>query len=169
MREAQARIEELEGALASVRADNAANSPSSVLSRNPFPAVGGIEASAVPPAGPTDETISPHVGLDESGHVTYHGPTSRFHAFSLTDASPASAEALRGRLYNSHAPAMESNLDMLRHVWQPLLQTKTEDQLGLPPKLANDLLDIYWAWQYPLHNCVYKPCKPWSCYSTRLS
>lgn len=158
LRDAQARINELEGALAE-RSSQADLSPALGMSGSQTMSTEFEPGSTMLPVTRNDEAISPHVGLDESGHVTYHGPTSRFYASSLVELSSASAEALRTRLYQTHAPALESNLEMLHHVWQPLLQTKTEDELGMPPKLAQDLLNIYWVWQYPLHNCVYKPCK----------
>ena len=31
--------------------------------------------------------------------------------------------------------------------------------MGLSQNLAITLLDIYWTWQHPSHNCVYRPCK----------
>lgn len=158
MSQAQARINELEGALARSGSANETSPETTFLAGQPPANVTGLEPNATF-VGQDEEAISPHVGLDESGHVTYHGPTSRFYASSLTDPSPASAATLRETLQRTHTPALESNIELLRHVWQPLLQTKSEQELGMPPKLAERLLDIYWTWQHPLHNCVYKPCR----------
>lgn len=105
------------------------------------------------------DVVSPHIARDEHGTITYHGPTSRFHAETISDASLESATGLRESLYRSHAQAFENNTELMRHVWEPMLKTKTEQELGVPPEVVKELLDVYWIWQHPLHNCVYKPCQ----------
>jgi hypothetical protein len=162
LKQAQARIKDLETALdAATSAPSVSQPAPASVHDHHISATSSLTQDAQPDAaGQLDESISPHVGLDESGHVTYHGSTSRFHASPIAHPQPASSADLRASLYARHKPALQSNVELLRHVWQPLLQTQTEAELGLPPGLANTLLEIYWTWQHPLHNCVYKPCKP---------
>ncbi|GAB7336650.1 hypothetical protein MBLNU13_g10334t2 [Cladosporium sp. NU13] len=156
LKQAEARIKELEAALAA-RTSVSNVSPSTTYDHTVSTSL-PREEPTLSAVGPVDQDISPHFGLDETGQLTYHGSTSRFHASSIADSQPDSSADLRASLYNSHKPALESNVELLRRVWQPLLQIQTEAELGLPPSLCHTLLDIYWTWQHPLHNCVYKPC-----------
>lgn len=106
------------------------------------------------------DDISPHVGLDEHGDVTYHGPTSRFSVGGLAELQGERNSYPQGRnSQQDHAAALESNYDMMHQVWEPLLETKTTQDLGVEPNLVQRLLNLFWTWQYPLHNYIYRPCR----------
>lgn len=106
------------------------------------------------------EDISPHVGHDEHGHLTYHGPTSRFSDGGLTGwHMEPSTPKMHQNLQKEHAAALENNYVMLNEVWTPLVESKTTEDLGADPSLVHKLLNWFWVWQYPLHNYLYRPCQ----------
>jgi hypothetical protein len=94
------------------------------------------------------------VGVGEDGTVVYNGPMSRFHAGALeehpiedaVDTSPAQIETLR------------SQYALMDSVWMPLIAAKPDmGNTGVSTDIGIALLDIYWTWLHPLHNCVYRP------------
>lgn len=158
---ANARIERLQAELAqskqsaspdssSLTHEDATRSPSRQLPRTEFVSEGINE----------QEDISPHVGHDEHGQLTYHGPTSRFSDGGLTvwhmEPSPPQ---MQQDFQREHAAALENNYVMLNEVWTPLVESKTTEDLGAEPGLVHKLLNWFWIWQYPLHNYLYRPCK----------
>ncbi|CAI6094759.1 unnamed protein product [Clonostachys chloroleuca] len=94
------------------------------------------------------------VGVGDDGTIIYNGPTSRFHAGSL-DEGP---EILHGGETSPQVNALMSQYTLMDSVWMPLISTK--QYLGgtsVPTETGLALLDIYWTWLHPLHNCVYRP------------
>ena len=145
---ANARIERLEHQLAEARS-----------TRSPVSCHSNVDHGNGQGHSSDDQNdLSPHVGLDERGEVTYHGPTSRFSVGSVYDAQ---LDHRQDNVMTSPAngSAGNTNADLMAQVWQPLLENKTEVDLGAPPMLVQRLLRINWTWQHPLHNYVYKPCK----------
>ncbi|KAF2160104.1 hypothetical protein M409DRAFT_29401 [Zasmidium cellare ATCC 36951] len=61
-------------------------------------------------------------------------------------------------MQKEHAAALENNYVMLNEVWEPLVESKTTEDLGAEPELVHKLLNWFWIWQYPLHNYLYRPC-----------
>lgn len=96
------------------------------------------------------------VGVDEDGAVSFHGPTSRFHV-SYEESRPNHTKAIQQRPKEEQLNELASVARLQRRVWQPLLDAKGQSVDDFPPAVTTKLLKIYWTWQHPLHNCVYKP------------
>ncbi|KAH8901228.1 hypothetical protein GQ53DRAFT_789942 [Thozetella sp. PMI_491] len=132
--------------------------PQTAVATNPSPAADGTY-----PASATSLWFQ--VGIGEDGAVRYNGPTSRFYAGPLDgdreedspDNHPTSEATSRPRA--SELQALRSQYDLLDAVWSPLITTKANmSSTGVPTHIGMALLDIYWTWLQPLHNCVYRPC-----------
>jgi len=105
------------------------------------------------------------VGVGDDGAVTYNGPTSRFHAGPLEEnaTSEVGHEKSRERAHPSvqrasHIDALRTQYDLIDTVWMPLIESKPMlESFGVGTDICMALLDIYWTWLQPLHNCVYRP------------
>jgi hypothetical protein len=106
------------------------------------------------------------IGRGEDGTVIYNGPTSRFHVESLEDdpaedASPQREEppdGARAARRAAYVEALASQYDLLENVCTTLIPVKLGfEKLQLDINMCMTLLDIYWTWLQPLHNCVYRP------------
>ncbi|KAG4259913.1 hypothetical protein FPRO03_12563 [Fusarium proliferatum] len=111
-----------------------------------------------------DATIWSQVGIGEDGAITYNGPTSRFHAAPLTGSGPSppttqgpagSAGVLASN--SAHVERLRSQYDLLDTVWAPLAKSKSMAAFGISDETGWQLLDMYWTWLHPLHNCIYRP------------
>ncbi|SCV60337.1 uncharacterized protein FFFS_14906 [Fusarium fujikuroi] len=111
-----------------------------------------------------DATIWSQVGIGEDGAITYNGPTSRFHAAPLTGSGPSppttqgpagSAGDLASN--SAHVERLRSQYDLLDTVWVPLAKSKSMAAFGISDETGWQLLDMYWTWLHPLHNCIYRP------------
>ncbi|RSL82099.1 hypothetical protein CEP52_017045 [Fusarium oligoseptatum] len=107
------------------------------------------------------------VGIGEDGGVVYNGPTSRFHAGALEESSMApTSEANNASILSVSEPKRAAQVETLRSQWSlmdsawlPLIQAKPlMNGTGVETKVGMALLEIYWTWLHPLHNCVYRPC-----------
>ncbi|KAI5456072.1 fungal-specific transcription factor domain-containing protein [Mariannaea sp. PMI_226] len=160
LRSANARIRNLE---ASIR--------QSTQKSSEFPrteAVSTQQVSEISPAITNDET-SPatshalsssatslwfQVGIGEDGSITYNGPTSRFHAGSLKEVSGSDGSDSN----SSQLDALRSQYVLMDSIWMPLINAQPFMRgTGVATETGLALLDIYWTWLHPLHNCVYKP------------
>lgn len=61
------------------------------------------------------------------------------------------------RVKEAHLRTLRTQHELLKRVWEPLIYSKTE----IEPDSTITLLDIYWTWQHPLHNCVYHHALSW--------
>ncbi|KAF9760803.1 hypothetical protein IL306_004113 [Fusarium sp. DS 682] len=111
-----------------------------------------------------DATIWSQVGIGEDGAITYNGPTSRFHAGSLTGngPSPSTTQAPPGTAEDAasksaHVERLHSQYDLLDTVWVPLAKSKSMAAFGITNEMGWQFLDMYWTWLHPLHNCIYRP------------
>ena len=59
------------------------------------------------------------------------------------------------KVKEAHLRTLRTQHELLKHVWEPLIYSKTEIDFGIEPELAITPLNIHWTWQHPLHNCVY--------------
>ena len=82
--------------------------------------------------------------------------TSRFHDRSYSDIAPSTQAAEE----DYHRRWLKSNAR-----FQPSWETRAYERLnadlsqpGIDGASAKLLVEIYWAWQAPLHNCVYRRC-----------
>jgi type II secretory pathway pseudopilin PulG len=113
-----------------------------------------------------DATIWSQVGIGEDGAITYNGPTSRFHAAPLTGSgpSPSTTQGPPGSAQDvasnsAHVERLRSQYDLLDTVWVPLAKSKSMAAFGISDETGWQLLDMYWTWLHPLHNCIYRPGK----------
>ncbi|OPB42766.1 hypothetical protein A0O28_0084020 [Trichoderma guizhouense] len=121
----------------------------------------GANRSATSPTSGTSAWFQ--VGLGHNGAVTYNGPTSRFHASALEehladeDDPQVSGQSSDKRAI--HVEALRCQYELLDTVWMPLIRSKSGfDGFGIDANVCLALLDMYWNWLQPLHNCVYRPC-----------
>lgn len=181
LQDANARIRELEAALQAANANaNAIATPSAALENQELqgsantgtPTVaGGTPASAPSASSPTAASTYPptgpslwfQVGLGEDGAVTYNGPTSRFHAEPLEDGDSTGSQGNQQNTCSGsnralHVDTLRLQYEMLHTTWEPLVSPKPSfESLGVDGNMCVALLDIYWNWLQPLHNCVYRP------------
>ena len=171
LRDAQARIRHLEASLQSAAARSSSSGPSPSDAVTPGSGPGPTIATGLSPSTDGTQPMSAtplwfQVGIGEDGAVIYNGPTSRFHAGPVEECdegdgssgnrpNPVDQSGLRA----SHAQTLRSQYDLLDSVWAPLIAAKPAlEGTGLDAELIMALLDIYWTWLHPLHNCVYRPC-----------
>ncbi|RDL34695.1 Uncharacterized protein BP5553_07823 [Venustampulla echinocandica] len=167
LKQAQEKIillqKQLDGALPHRIADNSITEPvTRALERPPYPYTGDSEASNQESRSREDlEIFWSQVSLGDEGSPTYHGSTSRFHL----EVDKANVKRLAGKPKESSEvarladlPTLRSNAELLRRVWEPLAYAGLQEHEGISPAMGSTLLKIYWTWQHPLHNCVYRPC-----------
>ncbi|KAM5354131.1 hypothetical protein ACJ41O_000781 [Fusarium nematophilum] len=153
------------------------------IQSSPRPAPGrSVYANSVSTTSPAASASSPatdvaypssateiwfQVGIGEDGAVVYNGPTSRFHAGSLDDTSGGSAggsadpqaQFVSGAKRAAQVETLRSQYSLMDSVWLPLIEAKpVMNGTGIDTRVGMALLDIYWTWLHPLHNCVYRPC-----------
>jgi hypothetical protein len=111
-----------------------------------------------------------HVGRGDNGAVVYNGPTSRFHVRPLDEESvkeeptqivKTSSFAIAEEAKRiSYIEALEAQYSLLDNGCIASVHYRLHfERLGLNTNTCMRLLDIYWTWLQPLHNCVYRPCK----------
>lgn len=131
-------------------------------------------ASTRSPAFSAKQTTTPalwfHVGRGDDGAVIYNGPTSRFHVGPLDDdatdesqthasTAPTTA-AIEHARRASHIEALTSQYSLLNNLRVASVNYGPHfEKSGLDSAMCMKLLDIYWTWLQPLHNCVYRPSK----------
>lgn len=112
--------------------------------------------------------IYSHVGRGDDGAVVYNGPTSRFHAGpldegaiyeeALSDVATPSFASVAERRRKSHIETLKLQYGLLSNGCIASVHfTMHYDRLRLNHDTCTRLLDIYWTWLQPLHNCVYRP------------
>lgn len=184
LRDANARIRQLEAAL---RESSSLPRPADDLynthqSQEPLPQASVSTNAAATGPSPTISTDSPvteaayqpsateiwfQVGIGEDGAIVYNGPTSRFHAGPLdetnlataTGATDPQARSLSGPSKAAQVEILRTQHSLMQTVWMPLIETRPVlNGTGVDMTVGMALLDIYWTWLHPLHNCVYRPC-----------
>ncbi|KAH8894379.1 hypothetical protein GQ53DRAFT_717109 [Thozetella sp. PMI_491] len=106
---------------------------------------------------PETEGTTPSLSVDENGSVQYYGATSRFHvAPSQTqETQEAASKATANEAY--HRKWLLSNARFQKS-WDRAIYANLRSSTELDADSASTLLQIYWTWQAPLHNCVYRRC-----------
>ncbi|KAF4468913.1 fungal specific transcription factor domain-containing [Fusarium albosuccineum] len=178
LRHANARIRRLEASLQNNPRPGLSNSqlPQSSPRRTSMCATSIAGTSpAVTTSSPATDIAYPssateiwfQVGIGEDGAVVYNGPTSRFHAGSLDEtsgantvgATDAQARSVSDAKRASQVETLRSQYSLMDSVWLPLIEAKPfMNGTGIETRVGMALLDIYWTWLHPLHNCVYRPC-----------
>lgn len=101
------------------------------------------------------------LGLDKDRNLEYYGATSRFHVA----ATPGNSQD-RAQQPNRVAPPVDEAYHKkwllsnarFRQKWEKVAYNNLSSEFNLDSAAMWDLLKIYWTWQAPLHNCVYRPC-----------
>lgn len=86
--------------------------------------------------------------------VAYFGATSRFHH----EPAENNAAGLDRIDLDFHRKWLTSNA-RFQSSWETIAYENLAKDPTLDPHVAYTLLKIYWTWQAPLHNCVYRACK----------
>ncbi|KAJ5100573.1 hypothetical protein N7456_006625 [Penicillium angulare] len=110
-----------------------------------------------------NEEMSYHVpdnfSLDENG--TYYGATSRFCPLPASEQQMNQHYGLEERKLEAseayHRKWLASN-SKLHQSLENLAMKNIHQYTDVDPDLCEILLQIYWTWQAPLHNCVYRRC-----------
>lgn len=106
--------------------------------------------------GPEGRHVS-ELSVDESGDVRPYGATSRFHAtpYEAAASKPDSSEE------EYHRKWLKSNARFQQSLEDKALQRLQAPEISADIAFdqATMLLDIYWTWQAPLHNCIYRRCR----------
>jgi hypothetical protein len=110
---------------------------------------------------PQSSTPSVHLYVEmkltyTTSQLQYFGSTSRFHMRPLSHlgggAKPKANEDYHRKWLVSNSRFFSS--------WERLAYDKLLNGSDIDPDSAFTLLQIYWTWQAPMHNYVYRPCKP---------
>ncbi|KAL4928304.1 uncharacterized protein BDV17DRAFT_291794 [Aspergillus undulatus] len=94
-----------------------------------------------------------------NGAPQYFGATSRFHSLADNRTSAGSSvaekpsEAKEMEAY--HSEWLTSNARFPQS-WERLAHANIQQYTAIDPDICSNLLQVYWAWQAPLHNCVYR-------------
>lgn len=174
LRDANARIRDLEashytssiaGSRTEPRRPSMASSSASGRAREVATSTTGPSPGSGTEASPASNTNQPgsasslwfQLGIGENGGVTYNGPTSRFHAVSLEENQLEDEPAME-MPDPGHVETLHSQYALMDSVWLPLIAAKpVMGNTGVDTNTGMTLLDIYWTWLHPLHNCVYCP------------
>ena len=183
LRNANARIRELEASISSgpqhsqglesngIHTEQADVSPlrsrtQASLTSGPSPNITDVTSPGDGTQPPSSTELWFQVGIGEDGAIVYNGPTSRFHAGALEETNGGNP----GEVVDNHTPSisdgkraaqietLRSQISLMDSVWMPLIESRPMiSGTNVDTKTGTALLDIYWTWLHPLHNCVYRP------------
>jgi hypothetical protein len=89
----------------------------------------------------------------------YFGATSRFHALSDSRApmvdEPTSDGPQIQEMQSYHKKWLVSNA-RFQDSWERMAYSNIQAYTDADPLTCSSLLKVYWAWQAPLHNYVYR-------------
>ncbi|KAF2021660.1 hypothetical protein BU24DRAFT_417299 [Aaosphaeria arxii CBS 175.79] len=167
LQQANTRIQELERALQE-RSAPASGNLASTSDGSGLSPTNDVLSPASRAAQASGASLWSQVGVGDDGTVTYNGPTSRFHVGPLEESAvnslqqrfvrPQTPPALSQARRASHIEALQSQYRLLDSVYPSLVESSPQlKDLGLDGDTCIALLDIYWTWLQPLHNCVYRP------------
>ncbi|KAJ5820368.1 hypothetical protein N7474_005959 [Penicillium riverlandense] len=107
----------------------------------------------LPYSKPTDFSVGEH--------GTYYGATSRFHPLDSNDISPARAPQLEGTEHKAteeyHRKWLASNA-RFQESFEKVALSHLFQYTDVGLDVCSTLLQIFWTWQAPLHNYVYRRC-----------
>ncbi|KAL4894302.1 hypothetical protein BDV59DRAFT_192640 [Aspergillus ambiguus] len=99
--------------------------------------------------------------VDTEGRQHYFGATSRFHPIpehnQRVDAGVESNGTEAQELENYHRKWLHSNA-RFQGPWERMAHANMSLYTNVDPSICSSLLEVYWAWQAPLHNCIYRRC-----------
>ncbi|PCG96150.1 Transcription factor [Penicillium occitanis (nom. inval.)] len=120
------------------------------------------------------ESDEPHVGLsvsyggsveyniDENGRQQYFGATSRFHTLSEDNEHPAHALDTTTEREYTEIEYYHRKWHLSNSRWQATWEHQAHENIpkytDVDASLCSRLLDVYWTWQGPLHQYVYRRC-----------
>ena len=92
----------------------------------------------------------------------YFGATSRFHPMPghdhRLDTEVEINEPETQEIENYHRKWLYSNA-RFQGPWERMAHANMSNYTHVDPTICSSLLDVYWSWQAPLHNCVYRRCE----------
>ncbi|PYI30070.1 hypothetical protein BP00DRAFT_374036 [Aspergillus indologenus CBS 114.80] len=102
-----------------------------------------------------------HFSMDNDGRAQFFGATSRFHTFPdnshVVERLPENKEPEHRVEEEYHRKWLTSNA-RFQDSWERLAYSNISEYIDVDPAICVQLLEVYWAWQAPLHNCVYRRC-----------
>ncbi|OOO06306.1 hypothetical protein OAory_01019670 [Aspergillus oryzae] len=91
----------------------------------------------------------------------YFGATSRFHPIPghdhRHDTKAEINEPETQEMENYHRRWLCSNA-RFQGPWERMAHANMSHYTHVDPNICSSLLDVYWSWQAPLHNCIYRRC-----------
>ncbi|KAH6962615.1 fungal-specific transcription factor domain-containing protein [Ilyonectria sp. MPI-CAGE-AT-0026] len=114
-----------------------------------------IDQPAAESSSGKDQLQQAELSVDEHGEVQYFGATSRFLWHEEPSLGDANAQPQIDEDY--HRKWLLSNSRFYAS-WEQRAYASLALDPEVSPEAATALLQMYWTWQGPLHNCVYKPC-----------
>ncbi|KAJ6023638.1 hypothetical protein N7460_014033 [Penicillium canescens] len=113
----------------------------------------------------TDDDVSYDGGaqfsVDMEGRQHYFGATSRFHPVPDYDHQVTVGVESDGReaqeMEAYHRKWLYSNARFQRP-WERMAHANMSHYTDADPSICSSLLEVYWSWQAPLHNCIYRRC-----------
>ncbi|OOQ85002.1 nitrogen assimilation transcription factor nirA [Penicillium brasilianum] len=179
LRAAQARVQELQrqirelAALDSATRDRRLADLVSQLDLNEGDQEGmrlGTEQVCPSTTSWTEETLmgedvsydeSAEFSVDTEGRQHYFGATSRFHPVPDHDHQRHARVESHGpeiqELESYHQKWLYSNA-RFQDSWERMAHMNMSRYTDVKPSVCVSLLQIYWSWQAPLHNCIYRRC-----------
>ncbi|KAI9928606.1 hypothetical protein MW887_001821 [Aspergillus wentii] len=179
LRREKARVQELRGYLRELTAMDGASRDRrlaelvSQLDLNEGCQSGIPQDTEEPSVSPSGEPEAHHVGdnisydggaqfsVDTEGREHYFGATSRFHAVPDHDHRRDSRSENDGpetqEMENYHRKWLYSNA-RFQASWEKMAHGNVALYTDVDPNICSSLLEVYWSWQAPLHNCVYRRC-----------
>ncbi|KAH8171124.1 fungal specific transcription factor domain-containing protein [Sarocladium implicatum] len=162
---AQARAEKLEGSLRTLAGMNAHERDRSIIQvveslrgeRRDGERSAGSSAARIEEVSPRlTELDQPELSIDKSGELEYFGATSRFYTqLHNKDGSHPTSNRTSVIDIDYHRKWLSSN-SRFYVSWRQSAYASLRNDPELTTDAASVLLDIYWTWQGPLHNCVYR-------------
>ncbi|KAL4949479.1 fungal-specific transcription factor domain-containing protein [Aspergillus filifer] len=97
------------------------------------------------------------VGIN--GAPQYFGATSRFHSLvdnRISAGSNVAEEASEVKEMEAYHQKWLTSNARFQQSWERLAHANIQQYTDADSDICSNLLQVYWAWQAPLHNCVYR-------------
>ncbi|QRD83688.1 nitrogen assimilation transcription factor nirA [Aspergillus flavus] len=113
------------------------------------------------PADDISNDVDTQFSIDTEGRQHYFGATSRFHPIPghdhRHDTKAEINEPETQEMENYHRRWLCSNA-RFQGPWERMAHANMSHYTHVDPNICSSLLDVYWSWQAPLHNCIYRRC-----------
>ncbi|KAB8272684.1 fungal-specific transcription factor domain-containing protein [Aspergillus minisclerotigenes] len=113
------------------------------------------------PADDISNDVDTQFSIDTEGRQHYFGATSRFHPIPghdhRHDTKAEINEPETQEMENYHRRWLCSNA-RFQGPWERMAHANMSHYTHVDPNICSSLLNVYWSWQAPLHNCIYRRC-----------